>query len=726
MVKLLVAVLLLAMFPAATGAGARGEPPPPPATCPARPALAQSVSNQDFRVWFGPGDRGEAALLLNTVQAIAGKLSFMPKPFPDTISCSSGGSAHTDFYVVDSVRPSFWDPRNDRASVFVLPPAGDPAGGFIEVAKGGSSVARGCAVAHAYFHLVQARYGFQNLRANFWWYEGTADLAEYLHFKHCDLPGQDADLYLDRLSHRSFEALNGYPEAYGTWLWPLYLYNHAGPNSILRVFQRLSNGSSAVDAIPTSAWNSNFPDFALGLWNKGPVDELKRKSVTRASVSVREVDLNVGNGAVKRASFRLLLHPTASRHLLLDLLDVNTRYVSLDFSDFAGKRPIHIKALQQWTKGPDPAATANDWDGAAISDWTGKDKIYLCRDEESDDFQQILVAISNVDPDSDTIRARVKIRAEAFCPWNATGRLTITGAPGHNIIGVPETGRYSRKTTWELKPDGPPVVCPLVVRACLPLVGIMRDAVEWNTQSSWQNHHETVVMGAAGTQTYTYASRPRANDLARPALFQEMVWDAGEQKFRPVISIMFSNARLRPDETYVHQTRAQTAHWEYDLGGCYLANNVQGLVNWKLLQTSVCTDPPDSGQYGRPGPLYFAPFEPDTDLKPAAENKPGDGFCEEPELIYPWDVTSSGPCVSAKFDPHAIAGDVRITRFRDTSNRQPEGAFSIHRTRQGECEVGTAEPCPVATENFPFNLTNSWPLSIRVSLVLRRAPDPDR
>lgn len=725
---LIVAVLLLASVPL-TGAAAPGPAPAPAFSCPSRPALPDSIQDQDFRVWYAPGGRGDAGLLLHTLRQIAGKLSFMPKPFTDTISCNSGGSGHIDFYLVDEVRPSFWDPRSDAASVFILPPATDPASGFVEVAKGGSSVARGCAVAHAYFHLVQARYGFQELRANFWWYEGTADLAEFLYFKHCDFPGQDAELYLDRLSHRSFEALNGYPEAYGTWLWPLYLYRHAGPASVRNVFEKMSRGgTSAVDAIPDSTWARDFPEFSLAEFNKGPVDEFKREGAATGSVTVKEIAASLDGAAVKRLSARALLYPTAVRHYLVDLLDVDTRYVSLDFSDFAGNDAVHIKALQQWTKGPDPAATADDWTDAAASDWTGRKKIYLCRDEEDEDFQQILIAISNVDPDAGTIRGKVKVRSEAFCPWNVNGRLSISGTPGGLVVGAPASGRYTRTTRWDLKPDGPPTVCPAVSRACLPLVGTMRDSVQWNVQATFALEGRTLTMGATGTQDYEYVKEPQAADIVRPALFQQMVWDREAEKFRPVISIMLANSRRISAERSVHMTPAHTAHYEYGAnpGGCALfqANNVHGLVNYSQDTDGECGYE-DFGQYGAAGPLYFSPFEVEPDLKRTSDNKPGDQFCPEANLARPWDPLSGGPCAHVEFDPHAIEGDVHVLNYRDTIGGQPEGAFSIDHAREGECASGSSDPCPVAAENFDI-AGNAWPLSIRLSVVLRRAPDPDR
>ncbi len=698
--------------------------------CPSRPGLAAFIEGANFRVWYGDNGRATAQKLLGILQTANQKLSFLPAPVADSISCNDGGSPRIDFYLVDNPRPSFWDPKDATTSVFILPPSAGQVSGFVELNRGLSGRSLGCAAAHSYFHLMQGRYGFPNIRKNLWWYEATANYAEFTFDPQCPSPPEDADRFLQGRSHLSLELLSPYPDNYGTWLWPLYMQRKVTPGFIRTVFEKMgAAGSDATAATAGGVWEPNFPDFALRQFNKGKVDDFAKLKAANKSVRVKRIDANLDGKAVKESEYRAQVYPTATQHFLVDLLDVNTRYVTIDLSDFANEKDIHVKVLQQPTKGPSPKARADEWDDAKIDDWTGERKKHFCRDEKDQDFQQILISISNVDPDADSIRGRIKVKSEAFCQWKVTGSVVVKGSPPAATEFVSATGAYYRKTTWTLNPGEEPVICPLAKRACLPFTGNSLDAVSWkadatiNSRDPFYPSTTQVHVEASGAGRYTYAEKPGAGDLPSPALFQEMVWDADAEKFRPVVSVMLSNYLLH-DGQLKHRTPAPNAHWEANGSGecdringvpdyVYTASNVHGRVSrgW-----ASCLE--DTMAYGANKPMYFdgfaLPFG--ATLKPG--NHPGDGICDPFELFVPWKATSGGPCWRVNFDPYPTFATREI---RIAGSGAPVPALASPHLDDALCSRNP-DPCPVTSGELGSD-HDDWPLTITVRITLRKAPN---
>lgn len=729
----LAAAVALVVLAAAAGGGGAPAAPARGFACPARPALGDSIDGANFRVWYGTGDRGRAVALLGQLMRANQRLAFMQKPVDDAASCSSGGSPLIDFYLVENTHPSAWDPGDKTVGVVILPPERPTQmSGFVEIDRGLSGLAQGCAAAHAYMHVMQARYGFNNLARNRWWYEATANFAEFSFDARCPQPHADAAQFLARKSGLPLELLSPYPDNYGTWLLPLYMQKKVNPRFVSSVFEKMGAARvDAVDAIDDQYWRGSFPDFALRLWNLGKVDDFKGWKATDQRVFARRLDANLRGKATRETDVAVKVYPTASQHVLVDLLDVNTRYATIDLSDFAAKQDIRIKVLKQPTLGPNPAARALEWDEAAIEDWTGARKKHLCRDSADEDHQQILIAISNINPDGDPVRGRVKVKSEAFCRWSANATLAETGKPPEGNDFVFSTGgALAAASAWRLTPGEDPIVCPGAKRACLPFTGALANRATWWAEAEAEPdplNHESyhTRIDVSGTSNFTFKPQPSTGGPPNPALFQEMEWDADLEQFRPIMSVALTTTRW-VNGRFVDKTPTTKARWDTtgSGGGCdellpdwtYTGVNNSGAVSHTW--TSCLSD--DTNSYGLMEGLYLdqvITFP--SGAKPQPGNPERSGPCTDGALYTPWGPQSAAWCWSLWLEPHPGTAS-QVLGYTGIATPPPALASEGWLSTKGCRDLG--RPCPVEANALGDELTE-WPVTMTVKVTLRKLPN---
>lgn len=129
-------------------------------------------------------------------------------------------------------------------------------------------------VVHEVFHVQQYRYQVSGLPPVVWFVEGTATWAELYYGPRAYIDAHEKLLPHLQDSPLGLKATEPYDHPHQTYAWPLYMQQHAGPESIFAAWLRLSGAtreSSEHNLIGGIAavlpWDEHFPQFALQLLN---------------------------------------------------------------------------------------------------------------------------------------------------------------------------------------------------------------------------------------------------------------------------------------------------------------------------------------------------------------------------------------------------------------------------------------------------------------------------
>lgn len=697
--------------------------------CPSRPDGLLAVSNGSFAVWY-PDETGMQAKARKVLAELSGPIStrfnFMKPPVSDINTCNDGGTQGIDFYLVHDLTTGFWEPVSGLATRLDTR-TDNVQSGFAQVDVDLKGLELNCTVAHEYFHILQYRYGPGALGENKWWVESTATWSEFVYKVSCFSPPALAGEFLNKTFKKNITELSSKSEPYEAWLWALYVQKNVNQRFVRTVFEGIGaagDDGEAAEEIDDQIWKRVFPEFVLHEFNKGPVDDFDKWRATGASVKTKDVDLSLKGKPFKEVTLPVTVEPGGGFHVLLQVFDVNTRHLEIDVSDFTRKPGAALRVLQQPTMGPSPEIHFNEWDRAVIENWSTARKKTLCRDNEDEDYQQILLAFSNTDWDGSEIDARIKLRSEAICPWNVTVHTLTSGTPPQASDFSSATGSYTRGTYWNLTPLDEPVMCQKARRACLPLVGSMTDSVSWkadglNSTDDPTPSSGTVHVEAAGRQRYTFAADPGPADLPRPALFQEMKWDAASERFLPILRVMTANYALR-NGVFLHRTPATTAR--VSATGTGECDRINGVPDWTYAMMNnhgavtktwtSCLE--DSESYGVNAPLYFTAFGLPATAKAALSNEPGDGVCPKLEYFAPWSHVSGGPCWQVTLEPHEQRSTHQIGF---TAAWPPVPAEGLRLYTEDYCrQLGVA--CPVNTDELADQ--REWPLVITTTVTVSR------
>ncbi len=291
--------------------------------CYSRPSAAvNKVTNSSFAVWYGssPGAKEKAKSLLSQLTSgIKPKFSFMKPPVPDTDACEDGGTAVIDFYLIPDVRMFFWDPNSNGSAYVLKTGVPDSYSGFVEIDEDLKGLKLSCVAAHEYFHLLQVRYG--KAKNDRWWYEGTATWAEHLYNNDCPEPPLHAANFLHHSSELNITELKN---------------PYVSPRFVRKVFEGIGTGQAPAEAIGDQVWKIVFPDFVLHEFNKGTVDDFKKWKATDESVEVKPHEASLNGKPKKESTIDITVQPGAGYHVLVQALDVDTRNLEIDVSDFTG------------------------------------------------------------------------------------------------------------------------------------------------------------------------------------------------------------------------------------------------------------------------------------------------------------------------------------------------------------------------------------------------------
>ncbi len=713
------------------GAPRPAATPAPSAFCFSRPSTASWAreTRGRFTVWYrNSAVKPSAVVVANALDAAKRKFGFMLPAFGDfNADCGNGGTPNQlDFYLVPGLKLGFKKVDGHTYSLDITGLAG--TSGFSEIEESLTGRNLPCTAVHEYFHLLQHRYLGDVHPRNYWWAEGSAEWAEFYFDSMCPRPLKKANDFQKKYSRDELVKIT---DPYASWLWPLWLERSAGStNAIKQVFEKMAaeDGGDfpAAEAIPASTWKRELPKFGLREFNLAKVDEFKTWKATSDQAKYDVYDMNLfGTAGHREERFTVKVEPGAVVLALISVIDPETRDLLVDASDFTrqSRDGAALRVLLQPTMGPNPLATRNDWSTAREEDWSRVRKKYFCRDLPDSDYQQVLLAFTNVEPLGDTIEADIKLESNAICPWRVTAEVLETGAPPAQKPSGTASGSLRRRILWTLQPLDEAVTCPTPNRVCLPLTGRLADSVRWNATSNEEftipPAHFTTTVTASGSNTALFLEGPGPTDFPNPVITQDTTWDASRKKYRSVLNVTLIDSLLR-NGIELQRTPA-AAHWESTGGGycgfgepdyAYTGSNQQGFV--KQTWTNCMAE---EDEYGDGGPLFFEPLALWADTK-LTVSRPGDDVCRDVALIQPWTAFGLGPCFSLTPDPSQTP-DVHELTFKGTTN--PPSALGAKPYPDDEYCLRVDVPCTVTSHDLGSDFAK-WPAIFKVRITLTLQP----
>ncbi len=633
-------------------------------------------------VWYPQSDgnlKNKAATLADALAGAARrKLGFMPPAFSDEpADCGDGGTpAQLDFYLVKGLKSALR--KKVDGHTYELDIDGvKGTSGFVEIEAGLDDLNFVCTGVHEYFHLLGVRFTGRADPKNYWWTEAAAVWAEHFFDADCPRPTQKANLFMAQYSRDDLPKIG---DPYTSWLWPLWIEREAGgTGAIRRVFEELGahpDSYEAYKAIPAATWDKELPRFALREFNKGIVNEFSRFKATDSQAKRDVVDMSLHGKPEREKTLKVSVEPGASVLVLAQVLDVNTRELMIDVSDFTRQYPrgAAVRVLQQPTLGPDPVARQEEWGDAAEANWTGVRKKTLCRDRMDADYQQVVLAFSNTDPGGNTIDAKIKLRSRFACPWAASFNLTETGSivPTPGALGPGESssasGSLLKKWVFKLEAKPEPTECKGAKKACLLMLGRRTEDVSWKETESSKTFSPDLQgpyiassrAEASGRASFPVVEHPGAGELTPSALYQRMEWDPKAKVFKPVIGITLVTLRAPtfgdvPTGLVPAAVARSSAHRSWncsdDLGSevleRYDESNQHGLFHSTDSLGACDHNKIIEETRGKAGLLYFGGGDDDVHFP----NHIGLAFCGE---LTPYTPMQSGVggCLEFELDPY--------------------------------------------------------------------------
>ncbi len=434
----------------------------------------------------------------------------------------------------------------------------------------------------------------------------------------------------------------------------------------------------------------------------------------------------------QETTYPIVVPPGASVQLLVEALDVNTRLLQIDVSDFTRQRAAgaRIEALLQPTMGPNPAATAGNWRAARRENWDAAKEKTLCRDDnENEDAQQVMLTFSNQGAGGAPIASKITVRSEALCAWAVNATFAQAGLL---VVPVPSNwayGTFDRDLEFKLTPVSEPVLCRTAKLPCLPLVGNQAHSLGWKLEVERVDaveHSKTVgVAAGAGERAIRNVVNPGAGQAPPSALFQRMQWDTASRKFRPVFSMTFidsASRRLGGSNTLRVQATYGTLRWD-TVGREWCGDGIDWVydyVNTNGLVKETETGCPDTTKtYGKTGPLVFSGLDIHEFTKAARSNPRGSGLCTVVEQYAPYNFLSGGPCLRLTAAPHtgSVEASLRFSGMVGPDRIEPPGGYP----QTGSCEQ-TGLSCEILAHAMGYE---NWPMDLTVALGLKREPSKD-
>ncbi|MDH3280152.1 MAG: hypothetical protein OEQ18_03360 [Gammaproteobacteria bacterium] len=384
---------------------------------------------------------------------------------------------------------------------------GEPATGkriaiFIEDMKGGQEDTDDCitasirigeerssTLAHELTHaILDLNYPVQcNSSDTYWLHEATATWVEHFIYPSKNSEHSLAPYFLKDTA-ASLNTFGGKHE-YGAYLWFLYATQGDATSTLNENTQRVRatwdalashNSLGAVNAAVSDigGLDKQWPEFALYNWNRKQkrTITLTQPPTTRIS-GEPYVYYGKWDGVIHKARESTTPDPASGDQLpkivKLDggvtmtyglshqIRHLGAKYWHFDFREDANIRRVRLRhpysdGTKPWAKVQVIAKLRNrEWMPA--QDWTTFERKTLCRDRPDEDFEELVVVISNSDHTANNILSDI-MAAETAVEVSALGCSNWTGSVQFSVSGsgpdssITETGEATN-VTWEIFSD---------------------------------------------------------------------------------------------------------------------------------------------------------------------------------------------------------------------------------------------------------------------------------
>ena len=360
--------------------------------------------------------------------------------------------------------------------------------------------------AHELTHAITARYSRAKACGEaFWLGEATATWAEHFVYPGVQSEQPYAPNFLDTPSV-SLEDRGNLHE-YGAYLWFFYMTqgDFAGTGSgnssyVKRVWTALASFDSlqAIDIAITEAdgITKKWHDFALYNWNRDKKDNKpyrrywqwdKLKHMARESPDGVPVAVKLGGAVVKTYKLPHTVRHLAATYYHFDLTGDKTirrvRLLQPYSTSTAGN--AKVQAIVKTDKGWQPAA-----------DWTGFKQKTLCRDKPDENFQELVIVISNSEIDN---------RSFVMTDDGSKTMLKVSALGCSNWKGF-VTGKFSQENEFEINSattDARDVTFEFKSETWLDDYDVQAFAVTAGNVT-WTNSEKDLIFGCSGSFSGSY------------------------------------------------------------------------------------------------------------------------------------------------------------------------------------------------------------------------------
>jgi hypothetical protein len=260
---------------------------------------------------------------------------------------------------------------------------------------------------HELTHAILYRFPLQTLCDNTkyrWLHDATAEWAKQFVYPKVNDEWSRARLLLDHPElPLDFEEAGGpefYQHPYGAYLWFLFLTrgSDSGAHFVRETWDACashdSRGAIAASIQALGGFRSVWPDFALYNWNRLSGGKPYRYYFTWDDLNTRAREMTPEPVKVKLNGASSRTYP-----LTFGAPNLSAVYFHYDFTEDQTVRSLTFS--HPYSDGSEPSARVQaivryrgqDWKEA--EDWTGFAQKKLCRDLPSQDFEQLIIVISN-------------------------------------------------------------------------------------------------------------------------------------------------------------------------------------------------------------------------------------------------------------------------------------------------------------------------------------------
>ncbi|MDQ7814679.1 MAG: hypothetical protein RDU25_02680 [Patescibacteria group bacterium] len=351
---------------------------------------------------------------LNTDGAYPQFVGLLGKVPPD--DGAFGGDNKTDVYIVPSGYSLLQNTDGSTSLGVNAPDNGSGYSSFILIRDNLTADALKTTTVHELFHAFQRAFPWcWQTKKDLWWIEGTATWSEDFIYPKINseqgyvgsfIPKPDSGLVS---SGDNFE--------YGAYVFPFYLSNTYDRGVVTKIFEGCGQGVSSVKSADSNidgGFKKNWKEFTLWNFNQQPVEYYKQKDQSR-----KFTKHSSESGGNAENNFIASLGEMSYQTKVLDPLTSQVLTFSIDEQQGQGIRKVVFKDLKALTGKTDKVAikaVVYPKSGEPYTeDWTDQERRGFCLDKRNEDFDKIVLIVSNADIKDKLGVADIKVKSTDSC-----------------------------------------------------------------------------------------------------------------------------------------------------------------------------------------------------------------------------------------------------------------------------------------------------------------------